>query len=757
MDVNPTLLFLKVPAQNAISTTFPYTGDPPYSHGTGTGYTMDTVNRTHQYSEKGKWTTNTETGAPQLNPIDGPLPEDNEPSGYAQTDCVLEAMAFLEESHPGIFENSCLETMEVVQQTRVDKLTQGRQTYDWTLNRNQPAATALANTIEVFRSNGLTANESGRLIDFLKDVMESMDKEEMEITTHFQRKRRVRDNMTKKMVTQRTIGKKKQRLNKKSYLIRALTLNTMTKDAERGKLKRRAIATPGMQIRGFVYFVETLARSICEKLEQSGLPVGGNEKKAKLANVVRKMMTNSQDTELSFTITGDNTKWNENQNPRMFLAMITYITRNQPEWFRNVLSIAPIMFSNKMARLGKGYMFESKSMKLRTQIPAEMLANIDLKYFNESTREKIEKIRPLLIDGTASLSPGMMMGMFNMLSTVLGVSILNLGQKRYTKTTYWWDGLQSSDDFALIVNAPNHEGIQAGVDRFYRTCKLVGINMSKKKSYINRTGTFEFTSFFYRYGFVANFSMELPSFGVSGINESADMSIGVTVIKNNMINNDLGPATAQMALQLFIKDYRYTYRCHRGDTQIQTRRSFELKKLWEQTRSKAGLLVSDGGPNLYNIRNLHIPEVCLKWELMDEDYQGRLCNPLNPFVSHKEIESVNNAVVMPAHGPAKSMEYDAVATTHSWIPKRNRSILNTSQRGILEDEQMYQKCCNLFEKFFPSSSYRRPVGISSMVEAMVSRARIDARIDFESGRIKKEEFAEIMKICSTIEELRRQK
>ncbi|BAS21817.1 polymerase basic protein 1, partial [Influenza A virus (A/duck/Vietnam/HU1-1245/2014(H6N2))] len=184
---------------------------------------------------------------------------------------------------------------------RVDKLTQGRQTYDWTLNRNQPAATALANTIEVFRSNGLTANESGRLIDFLKDVMESMDKEEMEITTHFQRKRRVRDNMTKKMVTQRTIGKKKQRLNKRSYLIRALTLNTMTKDAERGKLKRRAIATPGMQIRGFVYFVETLARSICEKLEQSGLPVGGNEKKAKLANVVRKMMTNSQDTELSFT------------------------------------------------------------------------------------------------------------------------------------------------------------------------------------------------------------------------------------------------------------------------------------------------------------------------------------------------------------------------------------------------------------------------------------------------------------------------
>ncbi|NDJ92065.1 hypothetical protein GWR20_23630, partial [Mycolicibacter kumamotonensis] len=86
----------------------------------------------------------------------------------------------------------------------------------------------------------------------------------------------------------------------------------------------------------------------------------------------------------------------------------------------------------------KGYLFESKKMKIRTQIPAEMLASIDLKYFNESTRKKIEKIRPLLIDGTASLSPGMMMGMFNMLSTVLGVSILNLGQKKFSTTIYLW-------------------------------------------------------------------------------------------------------------------------------------------------------------------------------------------------------------------------------------------------------------------------------------------------------------------------------
>ncbi|EBS2923772.1 hypothetical protein DSF58_24425, partial [Salmonella enterica subsp. enterica serovar Agona] len=36
----PYFLFIDVPIQAAISTTFPYTGVPPYSHGTGTGYTM---------------------------------------------------------------------------------------------------------------------------------------------------------------------------------------------------------------------------------------------------------------------------------------------------------------------------------------------------------------------------------------------------------------------------------------------------------------------------------------------------------------------------------------------------------------------------------------------------------------------------------------------------------------------------------------------------------------------------------------------
>lgn len=89
-------------------------------------------------------------------------------------------------------------------------------------------------------------NEFGRFIDFFKDVMELMNKEEMGIIIYFQRKRWVRDNMIKKMIIQRIMGKKKQRLNKRSYLIRVLILNIMIKDVERGKLKWRVIVILGM-------------------------------------------------------------------------------------------------------------------------------------------------------------------------------------------------------------------------------------------------------------------------------------------------------------------------------------------------------------------------------------------------------------------------------------------------------------------------------------------------------------------------------
>nr|QOE76809.1 polymerase basic 1 [Salamander influenza-like virus] len=749
MNLNPYYLFIDIPIQAAISTTYPYTGAPPYSHGTGTGYTLDTINRTHQYAAPGRCYNSTVTDNVMLDPTNGPLPDDNEPTASAQIDCVLEALDRMDEQHPGLFQSAAQNAMEALLTTTVDKLCQGRQTFDWCSLKNNPAATALNNSITSFALNGLVGAQRGGLIDFCSDVLESFDREELNLYTVKNFKKKVPARNRKGFAVRRTPTKVKTKITRKEYLRRALTLNTMTKDAERGKLNRRAIATPGMQIRGFVLVVENMAKNICEGLEQSGLPVGGNEKKAKLSNSVSKMLSTCPEGGVSVTITGDNTRWNECLSPRVFLAMVERITRGAPEWFRDFCTVAPVLFSNKIARLGRGYMITNKNRRTKSQVPTTDLFSINIARFNERTRAKLEQMRRFYnVDGTASLSPGMMMGMFNMLSTVLGVSVL--GIKNLQGKDYEWDGLQSSDDVAVFVNGKTEDDCIEGMNDFYRACKLFGINMSKKKSYCNRTGSFEFTSMFYREGFVSNFAMELPSFGTSGVNESADMSIGMTIIKNNMINNGMGPATAQTAIQLFIADYRYTYKCHRGDSHVKGIRMKIIKELWDQTKCRDGLLVSDGGPNLFNLRNLHIPEVILKFDMMDIDYRGRLLHPSNPFVSHMSIDGLKEADIIPANGPVKRMEYDAVSGTHSWRTRRNRSILNTDQRGMILEEQCYAKCCNLFEAVFQSASYKKPVGTQSMHEAMKHRLRMDARIDYEKGEMTKEDYEEAIGILNKL-------
>nr|QOE76825.1 polymerase basic 1 [Chum salmon influenza-like virus] len=747
MNINPYFLFLDIPVQAGISTTFPYTGVPPYSHGTGTGYTLDTIIRTVEYSSGEREYTSEVLGCEMVDAVNGKLPRDNEPSGKSQMDCVLEALDLMDAKHPGLFETAAQRARESLESSTVDILTQGRQTFDWTVNKNQPAATALNTTIESFKLNDLKGAAKGPLVDFCKDVLESFEKEEMEFWGIAIKK--IKSKIGKKTVVKRIPMKAKMKMPRSLYMKRALSLNTMTKDAERGKLKRRAIATPGMQIRGFVLVVENMARNICEQLEQSGLPVGGNEKKAKLSNAVSKILSNCPPGGVSMTLTGDNTKWNECLSPRIFLVMVERIAKNSPAWFRDFLSIAPTMFSNKQAKLGRGFMMTNKMRKQKGTVMANELYEVPMAKYNEETRKKLEKVRKYYNkdDGSASLSPGMMMGMFNMLSTVLGVAVLGLGNVR-RGCKYEWDGLQSSDDFALFINGQTEDDCLIGVNDFYRVCKLFGINMSKKKSYMNRTGSFEFTSMFYRDEFVANFAMELPSFGVAGINETADMAIGMTIIKNNMINNGMGPATAQTAIQLFISDYRFTYRCHRGDSQVKGKRMKLIKELWDQTTERAGLLVSDGGPNLYNLTTLHIPEIVLKWDMMNTDYRGRLVNPGNPFVYHSDVSGISEAMISPAHGPVKRVSYDSVSGSHSWTLRRNRSILNTDNKNMILEEQCYAKCCSIFEACFMSSCYRKPTGRQMMFDAMEVRLRLDARLDLGAGRMTEVEYREAISLLN---------
>lgn len=87
------------------------------------------------------------------------------------------------------------------------------------------------------------------------------------------------DDLTKKVKVRRTV-----RFTREHLWNQMRKLNTMWKHLERGRLRRRTIATASMLLRGFVKIVEEAAPVLLENIESSSTPVGGEEKLAKLAS-----------------------------------------------------------------------------------------------------------------------------------------------------------------------------------------------------------------------------------------------------------------------------------------------------------------------------------------------------------------------------------------------------------------------------------------------------------------------------------------
>nr|AVM87629.1 PB1 [Wuhan asiatic toad influenza virus] len=727
-NINPFSIWKNLPLQQVVSMTYPYTGCPPYSHGSGTGYSLETCDRTLKYSKDGEKSTSGVTGCHLIQPCGVLKLQTEDPTPYSNPYVVLEALNTMEEAKPTIFSEATEKLQYWLRKENVGKVAEGRQTFDMTTQTNNPAATALNTAVRMFKESGEPTCDNGPLVEMSDCFSRLLDRNEDYVYKYWglQTKRRKVDIKGTK-ITKRIVIKVKKTMNRREFLRRSLTINTMTKDAERGKLKRRAIATPGVPIRLFVPAVEELARSVCSELEQSGLPVGGEEKKAKLGKTVQTILSKCYQDGISYTITADNTKWNETQSPSLFMMMCLRMTRGAPEWIRDYVSVACTLFHHKMVKLGPGIGMENELMGTQGRCKVEEIRGRK-EQLNEKTKKMFENIEEYIgEDGLCSLSPGMLMGMFNMMSTVLGVCSLIQGQSRWLNVhEFNWDGLQSSDDSVVFFNARTEEGIENGMRMYYNLNKLMGMNMSTKKSYANITGTFEFTSNHYRHGFQDNLAMEIPSFVAAGVNPTTDVQIGCQLIKNSMVRGEMSIGTAVVALKCMIADLRGTYMCHRGDSGVKGAKMTIIKELWEKTSNKAGLLLADGGPNLYTLSTLHIPEPMLKWSLMDEDYKRRVFNPKNPFCSHGSNQKGEVASIMKAASRKEEM-YDSVTSCHSYNTMRNRSILNTDNKALLHEERAYKEVVSLYEECFPSSSYKKPTGSVSISSAITNYLRIALR------------------------------
>ena len=110
---------------------------------------------------------------------------------------------------------------------------------------------------------------------------------------------------------------------------KAVTINTMMKGGERGRLSRRSIATVSMLLRGFVKVTEDLTKEILTIVPNSGLPVEGVEKLAKLSSLL-----NIPHKGVTGELSGDIEKWNECLDPdsmRLVLSQYLLIAGLTPE------------------------------------------------------------------------------------------------------------------------------------------------------------------------------------------------------------------------------------------------------------------------------------------------------------------------------------------------------------------------------------------------------------------------------------------
>lgn len=122
----------------------------------------------------------------------------------------------------------------------------------------------------------------------------------------------------KKRIRQQLISKDKVYL----YMITHSTrFASYLKTKERAKKDRRAIASPQMILRSFLYAIEYFHLEISKHLEGSTTSIGGDEKKAKIISTLNTATIQCPTAPCTAQGTEGATKWNECQSPQMLAAV----------------------------------------------------------------------------------------------------------------------------------------------------------------------------------------------------------------------------------------------------------------------------------------------------------------------------------------------------------------------------------------------------------------------------------------------------
>nr|UAJ23566.1 PB1 [Granville quaranjavirus] len=650
----------------------------------------------------------------QMWPSKDPYPLDVITSNFSPQACREMFELFLTENHQ-LIDNCLNATWEYINTTNSDVLTKGKQTWDPINERSVPSAQAYRETAKLYDTH--QEYRKATLLGFLNSFHEELGSEELTIrrrerTTKVENMRDPKTGLILK-VTKSQVRVKSQKLEGEEVyqntFKRATSFCAYLKSKERGKLERRAIASANMVLRAHLHIVEKFHLLISANLAGSVIGVGGEEKKNKILEVLGSIKGFMGPGTTTLQATEDVTKYNECLAPECFALFHNVImdseVRNRLELpnlpaelsaLSDIFTHTFYLLANKRIWMGRGHLVANKTSAAHMNWDKDCLHMM-----NEATREWFEKASSHIEEGYLKAPYGMLMGMLNAASTTMVLAAVNWRKQPCMdcKTA------RSSDDSMTVFSASNEDELRVNIQRLYDNLKLMGVNISEKKTRFFRQGFGELTSWYQDGEFTGQYGVETSALRPTGTNPADDFHTIASQTATSLRTGTTNLFGAQARLCIGIDNCRRLWKIdHRPGKRPNISGTVQV--------------LSDGGDNPWNWSTCHLPEIPFKERLVtteeEKTYLLRIMNPNNPFTGG------------PSEMTTYSVELGQLVDVEMDIPRnlfhlQKRS--NATKRSLLKDEEeKFKKVCNeineVFETIDPVSALVTPRTTMKMSDSL---------------------------------------
>nr|AJG39090.1 PB1 [Wuhan Louse Fly Virus 4] len=703
---------------SSISALYLYANPPPNAYGTPAPKIAETVLRSYDFNKKDEGKTIQIDGYRVDNPVwenKGDFPFGEVHSNWHPGEMYKMTTNFYKQNKTHIKEIADL-VMESALTTNSDILTKGNQTWDPITERSLPSAQAYSEYCELLIDNGFPNHHS--LIGLIKYTFELMEKP----TIIGKKVKWKYEEKVKSVNGQRvTTRKKVQYIVRKQYDGEAAYRYVMNiirsfcgynKSGERAHLKRRAIASPSIPMRAFLYIVEDFHLKLGKRIKGSTISIGGDEKKMKIIETMNSAAVDPI-AERTLQATQDATKWNEclsaggfgMMSKTLFCDEVRDIDDKMNEnekLFGEICEASHFFLSLKRIILGEGLQGKADGIHGKMEYNEENLPK-----FNQITQEWLRKALPYLEDNAyLSASSGMLMGMHNAASTTLG--LISVGHRKGEDSNIYT--LRSSDDSMTLYAAPNMKKMNILVDTEDLNLQLCGINLSKKKTFIFKFGYGEYTSWYQDGKMVAQYGPETTTLRPGGNNPPDDFNNLARTTSVSLMKLETNEIGAEAKLRLGVQNIRSLY-------------LIKPKSRDATNISRKCLVLSDGGLNLWNCSNCHLEETCLKEyfaETQEEkEYFLRIRNPENPFSTEPKEE-----ITWSKDAGTLTIGYaETPRTVFHYVKRTNRTVRNKKGPTQADEEKANAEAMGLLTMADISTLVKIPSGSHNMADHMVSCLR----------------------------------